>query len=95
MSDTRNARWIEWMSTTLQPSEVAGELDRLGKPQREALDDRGWFWQPGRVIWRDPSGALRRARFTHWTTFRTQKGEFEIDSAGQARERFEGGACGG
>ena len=77
--------WIEWTRTELISSEMNAELGRLPPPERARLEDAQWLWMPGRLLWRDPSGTLRRARFTHGTYFQTTKGEFYIDSAGRPR----------
>ena len=82
---SREATWIGWTRTHLTLEEMETEESLLSTYEREKLEDTGWLWIPGRVLWQDPSGALRRARFTHWTCFRTPEGEFEIDSAGQVQ----------
>jgi hypothetical protein len=77
------AQWIEWTRTQLMPPEVEIEPSRLSNFERARLEDHHWVSMPGRVLWLDPNGALRRARFTHGTHFRTAKGEFYADSAGR------------
>jgi hypothetical protein len=77
--------WIEWTRTELTSSEMDAELGRLPPPERARLEDAQWLWMPGHLLWCEPSGALRRARFTHGTYFQTTKGEFYIDSAGRPR----------
>ena len=88
--DDRRATWIQWIRTELSADEVASELASLTPAERAALEDGGWSWRPGRALWRDPSGALRRARFTHWTCFETAKGELEIHSDGRVHPRPDG-----
>ncbi len=76
-------RWVEWARSQLTPQEVEEELNGLSASQRSRLQDDHWVWRPGRVLWIDPKGELRRARFTHGAHFRTAKGEFYIDPEGQ------------
>jgi hypothetical protein len=38
------------------------------------------------VLWKPQDGHLRRTRFTHGMQFETERGEFYIDSEGNARE---------
>jgi hypothetical protein len=59
----------------------------LSSQQKAHLLEHDYAWVKGiGVLWNPPGGALRRARFTHGTHFRTQRGEFYIDSEGSARE---------
>jgi hypothetical protein len=57
-------------------------------PQQKAqLLDHRYVWVQGiGVPWKPVDGVLRCARFTHGTHFRTQHGEFYIDSDGSARD---------
>ena len=49
--------------------------------------ERDYVWVKGSgVLWKTRDGALRRAQFTHGTYFRTERGEFYIDSDGSVRE---------
>jgi hypothetical protein len=82
--------WVEWTRTQLTPSEVDVELGRLSACERARLEDDHWVSMPGRLLWLDPGGALRRARFSHGTHFRTAKGEFYVDSAGRVDRVSEG-----
>ncbi len=74
--------WIEWTRTRLDAAEVGPLLALLSETERSRLEDAGWVWQPGQVIWLDPSGELRRGRFTHGRHIQTRKGELYIDSQG-------------
>lgn len=81
--------WLEWTRSRLEPSEIGAELSRLSASDRRKLENDHWVWLPGLVLWLDPGGSLRRARFTHGTHFRTAKGEFHIDSGGRLRRVSE------
>ena len=62
-------------------------MTALGSEQKAHLLKHDYVWVKGvGVLWKPPDGALRRARFTHGTHFRTLRGEFYIDSEGSARE---------
>jgi len=83
----REDQWIEWTRTTLRPHEREGLLAALTPEQQAQLLEHDYVWvaRVG-VIWKPVDGGLRRARFTHGTHFRTQRGEFYIDSEGRASE---------
>jgi hypothetical protein len=81
------AKWIEWTRTRLEPHEREDLLTALTSEQTEQLYEHDYVWVKGiGVLWKPPEGALRRARFTHGTLFRTERGEFHIDSEGSVRE---------
>ena len=91
----RGAEWIDWTRTKLQPlerenlstQERENMLTALTSEQMEVLLERDYVWVKGiGVLWKPVDGVLRRARFTHGTHFRTQRGEFYIDSDGSVRE---------
>ena len=83
----REAQWIEWVRTTLQPREREDLLTALTSEQKAHLLDHDYVWVKGvGVLWKPVDGALRRARFTHGAHFWTQRGEFYIDSEGRARK---------
>jgi hypothetical protein len=83
----RETQWIEWTRTRLQPRERGDLLTALGSEQKAHLLEHDYVWVKGiGVLWNSADGVLRRARFTHGTHFRTQRGEFYIDSDGGARE---------
>ena len=83
----RENQWIGWTETKLQPQEREDLLTALASEQKEHLLEHDYVWVKGvGVIWKPPDGALRRARFTHGDYFRTQRGEFYMDSGGNARE---------
>ncbi len=86
---SRETTWIEWTRTRLTPPEVERELASLSSSETARLQSDGWLWIPARVLWIDPSGALRRARFTHGTHFETAKGDSYVDSAGNVEHRPE------
>jgi len=78
---------INWTDTRLQPREREDLLTALTSEQKAHLLEHDYVWAEGAgVLWRRPDGALQRARFTHGAHFRTQSGEFYIDSEGSARE---------
>lgn len=83
----RETQWIEWTQTRLQPREREELLSALTSEQKVHLleDDYVWAKAVG-VPWKPADGALRRARFTHGTQFRTQRGEFHVDSEGSVCE---------
>jgi hypothetical protein len=81
----REIHWVEWTRTMLQPREREELLAALTSEQHAHLIEQDYVWVAGvGVLWKPPEGALRRARFTHMTEFRTQHGEFYIDSQGNA-----------
>jgi hypothetical protein len=84
----REAQWIKWTRTRLQPREREDLLTALTSQQKAWLLEHDYVWVEGvGVLWNPPDGGpLRRARFTHGTHFQTQRGEFYIDSEGSARE---------
>lgn len=83
----RETHWIEWTRTRLQPQERENLLTALTSEQKAHLLKHDYVWVRNvGVLWNPPDGALRRARFTHGTHFRTLRGEFYIDSEGVARE---------
>jgi len=83
----RESQWIEWTRTRLQPQERQELLTALTSEQKVHLHEHDYVWGEGvGVLWKPVDGALRRARFTHGTHFRTQHGEFYIDSEGRAHE---------
>ena len=62
-------------------------MTALTSEQKEHLLERDYVWVKGiGVLWKTRGGVLRRARFTHGTHFRTQRGEFYINSDGSVRE---------
>jgi hypothetical protein len=78
---------INWCRTELQPHEREDLLTALNSDQKAQLLEHDYVWVKGAgVLWKPPDGALRRARFTHGTYFRTERGEFYIDSEGSVRE---------
>ena len=83
----RETQWIEWTRTTLQSHEREDLLAALTWEQKAHLHEHDYVWVGGvGVLWKPMDGALRRARFTHGTHFRTQRGEFYVDSEGRTRE---------
>jgi hypothetical protein len=83
----RGTEWIDWCRTDLQPHERDDLLAALTSEQKKRLVEHDYVWVKGTgVLWNPPDGALRRARFTHGTHFRTERGEFYIDSEGSVRE---------
>ena len=79
--------WLEWTRTTLSHTEAEQVLSSLTPDQRDHLAKEDYVWIRGTgVVFRDPEGELRRARFTHGTHFRTRHGEFYIGSSGEARQ---------
>jgi hypothetical protein len=78
----------EWVRTRLLPRERDELTAALTSAQSAQLLEHDYVWIPGKgVLWKAPEGDLRRARFTHGIHFRTQRGEFYIDSEGNARAR--------
>ena len=78
---------IDWRATGLAPREREDLLTALTPEQNQHLLEYDYVWIEGTgVLWKPPSGALRRARFTHGAHFRTGRGEFYIDSEGGVRE---------
>ena len=83
----RESQWIDWTRTRPQPQKREDLLTALTSAQKAHLLEHDYVWVKGSgVLWNPPDGALRRARFTHGTHFRTQRGEFYIESDGSARE---------
>jgi hypothetical protein len=83
----RETKWIEWTRTRLPPQERERLQAALTSEQKANLLERDYVWVEGvGVLWNSSDGDLRRARFTHGTHFRTQRGELYIDSEGSARE---------
>jgi hypothetical protein len=83
----RETQWIEWTRTRLQPQKRGELLTALSSQQKAHLLEHDYVWVKGiGVLWEPSDGALRRARFTHGTHFRTQRGVFYIDSEGSAHE---------
>jgi hypothetical protein len=83
----RESQWIEWTRTTLQPQEREDLFAALKPEQKAHLHEQDYVWVEGvGLLYKRVDGALRRARFTHGTHFRTQRGEFYIDSEGSTRE---------
>jgi hypothetical protein len=77
--------WVEWARTTLRPEERATLWTALTSQQQERLHTGGHVWAKELgVLWNDPSGNLRRARYTHGMHFETARGRFYIDSEGNA-----------
>jgi hypothetical protein len=75
----------EWTQTHLLPRERDELSAALTPVQRAHLLSQDYVWVPGSgVLWKQPDGVLRRARFTHGTHFQTQRGEFYMDSEGSA-----------
>jgi hypothetical protein len=84
----REPQWMEWTRTTLQAPERNELLGVLTSEQKAQLSGHDYVWKREvGVIWKPVTGGLRRARFTHGTHFRTQHGEFYIDSEGCAQAR--------
>ena len=83
----QEAQRIDWTRTRLQPHERIALLAALTSEQEAQLLDHDYTWVHGvGVLWKAAGGALRRARFTHGTHFKTRRGEFYIDSTGSARQ---------
>jgi hypothetical protein len=83
----RRTEWIDWTRTKLHPQEREDLLTALTPEQKQQLLEHDYVWVKGSgVLSRPPNGALRRARFTHGTYFRTQRGEFYIGPEGGVRE---------
>jgi len=80
--------WIEWTGTLLPPRERKGVLAGLTWEQEAHLREHDYVFVEGvGVVWKGPGGEpWRRARFTHGAHFRTQRGEFYIDSEGSVRD---------
>jgi hypothetical protein len=75
----------EWTRTHLLPRERDELTAALTPVQRAHLFSQDYVWVPGSgVLWKQPDGVLRRARFTHGVHFETQRGEFYTDSEGSA-----------
>ena len=84
----RAIQWIEWTRTALEPHEREDLLSALTSQQEAHLLENDNVWVKGAGgLWKATDGALQRARFTHGAFFRTQRGEFYIDSEGNAHQR--------
>lgn len=91
METNRYAAWIDWPRPDLgQLVEVEAEIPRLRAAQMAQLEHLSWLREPGRALWRDRTGVLRRARFTLETHFETEKGLHDIGSSRKA-ETLESG----
>lgn len=78
--------WIAWTRTQLGPEERELLVAALTSEQSAQLSEHDWVWvERIGVLWNEPGGALRRARFTHGAYFETRRGEFYVDSEGSAR----------
>jgi hypothetical protein len=71
---TRQAPWIEWTRTALQPREREELLAAL-----TAEPGVGVVFRP------EDGGPEQRARFTHGRHFRTPRGELYVDAEGRVR----------
>jgi len=79
----RETQWIEWTRTMLQQGERDDLLTALTAEQESHLLEHDYVWvNKVGVLWKSTDGAMRRARFTHGTHFRTKHGEFYVDSEG-------------
>jgi hypothetical protein len=79
----RETQWIEWTRTMLPQGERDDLLTALTAEQESHLLEHDYVWvEKVGVLWKPTDGAIRRARFTHGTHFRTKHGEFYIDSEG-------------
>ena len=83
----RESQWLDWTRTTLHQGERDDLLTALTVEQESHLLEQDYVWvEKVGVLWKPTDGAMRRARFTHGTHFRTQHGEFYIDSEGSVSE---------
>jgi hypothetical protein len=83
----RQTQWIESTRTTLQQGERGDLLTALTADQESHLLEHDYVWvEKVGVLWNATDGAMRRARFTHGTHFRTKCGEFYLDSEGSVSE---------
>ena len=83
----QESQWIEWTRTRLHPREAEDLSTALTMEQKAQLLEHDYVWlKEAGVLWKHPDGALRGARFTHGTHFRTKHAEFYIDSEGGALE---------
>jgi hypothetical protein len=75
--------FVKWSRTDLDDEARGALLGGLTPAQRHSLleNDYAWLERAG-VIWTPPDGRLRRAHFTHSTSFETRRGTFRIDSEG-------------
>ena len=87
LAATREAQWIEWTRSILQPEEREELSARMTAEQSTALLERGYVWIPGAgIVWKPARGGPeRRARFTHGIHFQTPSGEFYVNAEGQVR----------
>jgi hypothetical protein len=82
--------WMEWRRTNLTSDERADLLRTLTASQTSHLRDHDYVWiRDVGLLWNSVGGALQRTRFTHGTHFRTQRGEFYVDSEGSTRAILE------
>jgi hypothetical protein len=79
--------WVRWNRSELEQEEREKLLGGLTPEQSRRLLENDFVWvdRVG-VIWRPPSGGLRRQRFTHSADFATRHGSFRVDSEGALRE---------
>ncbi len=83
----REIQWLEWTRARLRSRESEELVNALTPEQKARLLEHHYVSVKGiGVLWRPVAGVLRRARFTHGTRFRTQRGEFYVDSDGSARD---------
>jgi hypothetical protein len=78
--------WLDWTRTDLSDTEAEELVASQTPDQRDHLAKEDFVWIRGTgVLFRDPLGKHRRARFTHGTHFRTRHGEFYVESGGEAK----------
>ena len=83
----RETQWIEWTRTMLEQGERDDLLTALTAEQESHLLQHDYVWVENvGVLWKPADGAVRRARYTHGTHFRTKHGEFYIDPEGTVSE---------
>lgn len=83
----REIQWFEWTRTRLRPRESEELVEALTPEQKAHLLEHKYVSVKGiGVLWRPVNGVLRRARFSRGTRFRTQRGDFHIDSRGSVRD---------
>lgn len=83
----RETQWVEWPRTRLRPRESEEPIKALTPEQKAHLLEHDYASVKGvGVLWKPEDGVLRRARFTHGTRFRTQRGESYIESDGSVRD---------
>jgi hypothetical protein len=82
-----SANFVRWRRTEIDAEERSVLLGSLTPAQRHCLLENDWVWlERSGVFWTSPDGLLRRARFTHGTSFETRRGSFRIDSEGHVLE---------